>query len=219
MSPVILWVHRTFKNKQGPAGHTRLHSDCERKGEPGKWMQGWKTRGGKNSTMPSGLRGILAVLTGFHFQRWCKDVSQYSKQLEGKLPTPSLSWLLTGFIILIWKRPPPPPKPPVRKWRMHHFLLFVWPSPGFLFWFHVIFAFCFPLTHIFRLFKHKFSFWNSNLFLDFPNVLLKSLPCFKCSYLTVLTSVNVSLCLPLKDKNVTPPTDSLVVFLLQALEK
>lgn len=54
--PVILWVHGTFKNKQGPAGHTRLHSDGERNGKPGKRMQEMKDTGRETvSQCPSGL--------------------------------------------------------------------------------------------------------------------------------------------------------------------
>lgn len=113
--PVILWVHGTFKNKQGPAGHTRLHSDCERNGKPGKWMQEMKDIGRETvSQCPSGsgcdpccFNGVFVfnvdVKMLASIQNSCKRSSQHS----------SLSLLLTIFIILIWKRNPR--KPLVKK--------------------------------------------------------------------------------------------------------
>lgn len=84
-----------FKNKQGPAGHTRLHSDGQRNGKPGKRMQEMKDAGRETvSQCPSGsgcdpccFNGVLV------FNVDVKNVSQYSKQLEGKLTT--LLFILT----------------------------------------------------------------------------------------------------------------------------
>lgn len=93
--PVILWVHGTFKNKQGPAGHTRLHSDGERNGKPGKRMQEMKDTGRETvSQCPSGSGCDPFCFNGvFVFNVDVKNVSQYSKQLDGKLT--ALLFILT----------------------------------------------------------------------------------------------------------------------------